>query len=337
MSIIIPVYNAEEYLEECIQSLLNQSFHDCEFIFINDGSTDNSKNIIDKYRENDERIKLINQQNKGVSEARNRGILNAKGKYITFVDADDYVDQFVYEKIYNLLEDNDWDVIIYNIEEEIEGHKNIIKYNIVENQTLEKKYLDEYIMPMFIREDKMNSVCNKIYKNSVVCNYNIKFPKNVSLGEDCIFNINFFSKISKFGYMNYIGYHYREVKNSATRSIDIEDILEKALNIYRLDYNKMYYIEMSSQKINELKSIRLINTIKSYIYIIFKSDYRRVIKRKYINRILYNEDIQAALSIYKKNNRVTTKYERVMIYGIEKKMYFLLEVICMYSRIRNAR
>ena len=92
ISIIIPVYNSEKYLEECIISLLNQTLKECEFIFINDGSTDNSYNICKEYERKDGRIVLINQENRGVSTARNIGMTRAQGDYITFVDSDDYVD-----------------------------------------------------------------------------------------------------------------------------------------------------------------------------------------------------------------------------------------------------
>ena len=101
VSVIIPVYNCEKYIEECIESLINQTLQECEFIFVNDGSKDKSEEIIKKYADKDERITLINQKNSGVSVARNVGIKKAVGEYIGFVDADDYVDSNYYEKLYN--------------------------------------------------------------------------------------------------------------------------------------------------------------------------------------------------------------------------------------------
>lgn len=336
LSIIIPVYNAEKYLNECIEALLNQRFKDCEFIFINDGSTDNSINIIKDYINKDSRIKLLNQKNKGVSEARNVGILNSSGKYITFVDADDCIDKYIYKKAYEVLSKNDWDVLIYNIEEEMDGHKNIINYDFPSQKTFKEEYIKEHIMPIFIREDKLNSVCNKFYKKSFISSHSIKFPKGIALGEDCIFNINVFNQISKCGYLNYTGYYYREAKNSATRNIHFESDIKRALDIYKLDYNKIYNIKMEKNKLKELKSIRLINTIKAYIYIIFKNNYNRKTTKNYIKKILYNDNIQQALKVYKQNVRINSRYEKVMIYSIERKLYFLLCMICKYSIKRNS-
>ena len=336
LSVIIPVYNAEKYLNECIEALLNQKFKDCEFIFINDGSTDNSINIIKDYINKASRIKLLNQKNKGVSEARNVGILNSSGKYITFVDADDCIDKYIYKKAYEVLSKNDWDVLIYNIEQEMDGYKNIINYDFPSQKTFEEEYIKEHIMPIFIREDKLNSVCNKVYKKSFISSHSIKFPKEIALGEDCIFNINVFNQISKCGYLNYTGYYYREAKNSATRNIHFESDIKRALDIYKLDYNKIYNIKMEKDKLKELKSIRLINTIKAYIYIIFKNNYNRKTTKNYIKKILYNDNIQQALKVYKQNVRINSRYEKVMIYSIERKLYFLLCMICKYSIKRNS-
>ncbi len=101
VSVIVPVYNVEKYLEECIESLINQTLTDIEIICINDGSTDNSLKILEELQKKDNRIKIINQKNSGVSSARNNGIENATGEYIGFVDSDDWIDSDYYEKLYN--------------------------------------------------------------------------------------------------------------------------------------------------------------------------------------------------------------------------------------------
>src|SRR3954470_7921673 len=101
VSVVIPVYNAEKYITECIESLLNQTLKQCEFIFVNDGSSDNSSQIINEFKKKDNRIILINQENQGVSIARNNGLKAASGEYVGFVDADDYIDCEMYETIYS--------------------------------------------------------------------------------------------------------------------------------------------------------------------------------------------------------------------------------------------
>ena len=104
ISIIVPVYNVEKYLERCLDSLINQTLKDIEIICINDGSTDNSSEILKEYAKKDSRIIIINQNNQGISVARNNGMNKAKGKYIGFVDSDDWVDLDFFEKLYKAAE-----------------------------------------------------------------------------------------------------------------------------------------------------------------------------------------------------------------------------------------
>ena len=101
LSIIIPVYNVEQYLEKCINSLINQTLKELEFIFVNDGTPDNSVDIIKKYQKIDKRIKLLEKTNGGQASARNLGLKHAKGEYIAFLDSDDYVSENMYQTLYN--------------------------------------------------------------------------------------------------------------------------------------------------------------------------------------------------------------------------------------------
>ena len=112
VSVVIPVYNAKDYLQDCIKSLLSQTLVDCEFIFVNDGSTDNSLEIIQKYQEEDNRIKLISQENKGIAEARNAGIEIASGEYIGFLDNDDFVKIDFFENLYKNAIENNLDILV---------------------------------------------------------------------------------------------------------------------------------------------------------------------------------------------------------------------------------
>ena len=114
VSIIVPIYNCEKYLDEAIQSLLNQSIKECEFILVNDGSTDNSLNIANEYKKLDSRIKIINQVNQGVSVARNTGIEASQGEYIGFIDGDDWIEFDMYKTLYDIATKNNLDLIIKN-------------------------------------------------------------------------------------------------------------------------------------------------------------------------------------------------------------------------------
>ncbi len=112
ISIVVPIYNAEKYLDRCIQSILNQSYKDLEIILIDDGSTDSSNKICNNYQKRDNRIKFISQKNEGVSAARNRGISEATGEFIGFVDSDDYIQPNMYETLYGLINKYNCDISI---------------------------------------------------------------------------------------------------------------------------------------------------------------------------------------------------------------------------------
>ncbi len=115
VSIIVPVYNVEKYLQSCMDSLVNQTLEDIEIICVNDGSTDNSLEILESYAKKDSRIKVFTIENSGNSIARNYGIKIAKGKYVGFVDSDDYINETMFEKLYNSCEQNDLDLAICKI------------------------------------------------------------------------------------------------------------------------------------------------------------------------------------------------------------------------------
>lgn len=336
ISIIIPVYNSEKYLKGCIESLLNQSLNNCEFIFINDGSSDNSKNVIEKYMEIDKRVILINQKNMGVSEARNTGISNSNGKYIGFVDSDDYIDFNMYEILYKEIQNAKCDVFISNFEEELNGNKYVRRYSLKENQVLDKNYIRNNILPFFIKEDSLNTVCNKLYKKSIIDEYNIRFPKGLPLGEDGIFNMIYFSKCNSCKYIDYTGYHYREVHGSATRNLHKHDYFQRELDVYNFDLEKLIDIPQNID-IKSLKSIKLINNIKSNIYIYFDKNQNQSIfyKCKYIKRIVKKKEIKEALEIYLSNVNITGRYEKLFLFCMKNKLTILLYILCTYSKIRN--
>ena len=130
VSIIVPVYNVEEYLERCLESIINQTFKNIEVIALNNGSTDNSLNILLKYAEKDKRIKVIDNYNLGVSEARNNGIREANGKYIVFVDSDDWLDKDMIEIIYSNIVENDCDLVMCTYVREFGNHSKEKVFNL---------------------------------------------------------------------------------------------------------------------------------------------------------------------------------------------------------------
>ena len=187
-SIIIPVYNAEKTLERCISSLVKQNCNEAEIILINDGSTDASDDLCIQFAKKYPWIKYIYQKNMGVSAARNRGIAEASGQYILFVDSDDYVTDNYFCEINKLLRLHDTDLIIFS------------RYDCKAEKVFETRYQpffsvtsDELIKKLsdLICRKIINGPVTKIYKKSIIDEYRVKFPVGVSIAEDRAFNIKY--------------------------------------------------------------------------------------------------------------------------------------------------
>lgn len=206
ISVIIPLYNAEKYLKKCIDSVLNQTIKDIEIILINDGSTDDSEKIVDKYiKENKANIIKYNQRNQGQAVARNKGIELAQGEFVTFIDSDDYIDKTMLEDLYNEAKIKDLDIVICDYFEEQED-KLIYKKQILREHT---DLIKDYIL--FVA-----GPCNKIIKTKVLKENNIRFPKNIFYEDIAIMPaLIIYSK--QIGYIKKPYYYYVIRKNSTMR------------------------------------------------------------------------------------------------------------------------
>lgn len=337
VSIIVPIYNCEKYLDEAIQSLLEQSIRECEFILVNDGSTDNSLNIANEYVKLDSRIKIINQVNQGVSVARNTGIEAAQGKYIGFIDGDDWIEVDMYKTLYDIANKNDLDLVISDFEQELDGKKIINKLDITVNSIVNKEDIINNILPQFLQHENLNTVCNKLFKREVIQRFNIRFPKGVALGEDGFFNINYFSNAESLMYINYCGYHYREVEGSATRNIFEKDYFNRALEVYNEEIPSIYYMYFKDEYLKELKSIKFISNVISYTHIYFKpKDNISFTQRyKYVKKMISNESVNNVIKRYWSIlYSDKSKYEKLLIRLIKNKLTVGIYILTSYSRLR---
>lgn len=180
ISIVVPVYNVEKYLEKCLNSLVNQTYKDLEIICVNDGSPDNCLDILNRFASIDERVKVISQENAGVSAARNSGLKIATGEYIGFVDPDDWLDLDFYEKLYNAIKKYDADIAVGGIKRVREvGFKYHLKIKEEEcTDDVERKFLICDV------PDKCY-VWNKIYRSSKLKEIGLKFEDGVYYEDRC--------------------------------------------------------------------------------------------------------------------------------------------------------
>lgn len=203
VSVIIPVYNVEDYLKECIDSVLQQTYSKIEIILLDDGSLDNSLQICKQYADLDQRICVYHQENLGVSVTRNRGIDLARGNYILFVDADDIIDADMIEKM--LLYNQKNYITITNL-----GKINDSKLEDFEVNRISKEY---GFWDLFERQ-LINSPCNKLYE-TVWVKDGIRFEEGLSLGEDLLFNLNYLKRVEGFVFLDKPFYHYRNIGNQS--------------------------------------------------------------------------------------------------------------------------
>lgn len=184
ISIIVPVYKTEQYLDRCVESIVNQTYKNLEIILVDDGSTDNCTAMCDKWAEKDNRIKVIHKENGGVSSARNAGIDIASGEYIGFVDGDDWIDTDMYDFLMSHFDD-DTDIVRCSYRK---VYENSDTEEIVNDGSIKKMKADDFLIDLIL-DNALNSNCwCKLYRKSVIGD--IRFPAGIKIGEDHLFNYN---------------------------------------------------------------------------------------------------------------------------------------------------
>ena len=213
ISIIVPVYKVEKYLNRCIDSIINQTYKNLEIILVDDGSPDNCGEICDEYAEKDNRVKVIHKKNGGVSSARNTGIDSATGEYIMFVDSDDYIEkdglQYLFEEYAEV------DILIAGWKMLFNGQFN--KY-IVESKVCDRDmFVDEYIRIFRSGNLILSTPWSKLYKRKIFVDNNLRFDEKNSISEDAKFNVEFFSFADNVKFFDVVLYVYnRDNSESAT-------------------------------------------------------------------------------------------------------------------------
>lgn len=215
LSIIVPIYNVERYLERCIESILVQTYTDFELILVNDGSPDRCAEIMEQYAQKDSRIVTIHQENKGVSAARNAGLKIAQGKYVGFVDPDDWIDEKMYKIMIEKLDETEsdmaccnWDVYDEKMNRKEHGVQDIP--TIMSNEEFLMHYFD---LPRTVG----GTVWNKLFLKKHITEM---FDESMILGEDAVFSAHCCLNSNQVVYLNAAFYHNYERNNSATREKD---------------------------------------------------------------------------------------------------------------------
>lgn len=210
-SIIVPVYQAQQYLARLVNSVLAQSFSDYELILVDDGSLDGSERLCDDFSEKYKQIKTIHKTNGGVASARNEGIRNAKGRYMIFLDADDYLDAGFLEDASDSLKKKPQDILVYGYYLEEDGTTEKFLPQLKGSYTLEM--ISEHFTD-FTQGSIFNSVCNKVFCTDIIRSNRLEFPLQ-KIGEDGIFVCQYLQKIKSFYFSDQAYYHYCQNGESA--------------------------------------------------------------------------------------------------------------------------
>ena len=298
ISIIVPIYNTSEYLEKCLNSILNQTIKEIEVICINDGSTDISLEILKKYQKKDNRIIIINQTNKGVSAARNAGLDIAKGKYIGFVDSDDYITPDMYKEMYNKIIKYQTDIVVCNYYTD--------KNNSISIRSNKKDYIiktkSKYIKELLEDDNIQNYVWSRLYKKELFSK--VRFREGRLL-EDIYLSIELIDKIKTAYYISKPLYYYRNRNNSITNINNVETINDAIFSYYeRYCIIKNKYKSLIKQNLySMLKWLTCFKRCFSYKPLLFYIIYNKIIKEVindykktdltiYSNEEMYNEIIE---------------------------------------------
>ena len=236
VSVIIPVYNAEKYLRECLDSVVNQTLKDIEIICVNDGSTDNSLKILEEYASNDNRIKIINQDNQGAGIARNNGIKQAHGYYLYFLDSDDYIEIDALKKLYTKAQEYNTDIIIFNYSAfDNETGKEQFRTNVCTNISNSEVVFSKLDHENNFFQITDSNVWAKFYRREFINHLNIKFSNTKSVNDVFFCYSTLFMAQRILCLNDCFAYYRRNIKTSLT----LKSINSNIKNCFKV-FNDLY-------------------------------------------------------------------------------------------------
>ena len=254
ISVIVPVYNTEKYLHHCIDSILSQTFIDFELLLIDDGSKDSSGTICDEYAAKDNRVRVFHKENGGTSSARNMGLDNARGEYITFVDSDDWIDTTMYESMYSLAIEKKVDAVYCDIILHLEHEQT--EYHSYNNKFEDHKLMYDCLAPIDVVYFSMS---NKLIAKKVYDNNNIKAIYGANMWEDVELAIRTRYFVKKSYVINKGFYHYNRCNPTSTTRAQMQRLING--QIERVQQIECFFIEQ--EEIKQYK--HFVSLLKFYV------------------------------------------------------------------------
>lgn len=312
LSVIVPVYNAEESLEKCLSSIVKQVFTAYEVLLIDDGSKDRSGEICDKFVNIDQRFIVIHTENRGVSAARNTGLENIRGKYVMFIDCDDYIYPDYFDTYVGCIEHGESDVVIGGLVRK-EGNDKSIK--LVPGTGKWNNELWEIICKT---PEMYGYIAGKIIRTDIIKNHSIQLNEDMYSQEDMDFNLSVYEKCKAFEVIEYAGYEYEYV--SGKRKPPVWDFIKNALKLYHIAESK---IDLSIEAKEAIKN-RITNQIFSFLYYCnsleeYKSAIGKLNTVAGLDEYLQSQSLQGERRLVV-NWYLAKKYDRIHKYFLLRKM-----------------
>lgn len=293
ISILMPVYNGQEYLEETVLSILNQSYKEFELIIIDDGSSDNTKAICDNLEKVDKRIKIIHKKNTGVSHTRNVALDNASGEYIAFIDSDDSVYKDYLKILLSSMEKSNGQLAVCGFKERkisANGQVEELSRVFCPKEVIAMEDMKDLIMD-FGNSGLLNPLWNKLYSREIIEKNNIRFKEDVETGEDFIFNLQYFRKIKNICFSKEELYYYIRRNNNSITYQYIDNMYEKGLEIHGLLENFLKDMNFYNNKNRYILYGNHLMGVFSAFLNLFHKDCKLTLKQKkqYIKAIVNRE------------------------------------------------
>lgn len=330
ISIVVPVYNVPElFLRKCIESILLQSMENIEIILVDDGSTDHSGKICEEYKDKDTRIKVIHQKNEGLSAARNTGVKAALGKWITFVDGDDWLSKETCERIYQEAEETGAEIVCWGIVREYSGKQERYEYReYFENKKVyenaECKYMQEMLLHFNAR---IATSCAKFILREYLLKYEISHDENIRQGaEDLEFCFRLFDKAKKILFIDECLYHYRYNPNSISAKStedNNECILKCFEKIQAVIEESEYKEEFYQWFYNRLDYVIVTTAISGYFHPDNQESFWK--RRKKFLRYLEHSMLQNTLKEHQEMDIGIRR--KIILFLIRKRMFLMLELL----------
>ena len=337
LSIVIPIYNVEKYLDKCVQSARNQTLQDIEIILVNDESPDACPQMCEEYAKTDARIKVVHRKNGGLGFARNSGIDVATGEYITFLDSDDFVDLHTYEHLCNIATEHNLDALYYKFkrftnEADVTPSQPIYEITEYRNEGIKELMLDIIASEPSAKVDHKIacSSCTAMYKTSIIKENNVRFHSERELiSEDLIFNLDYLKHTQKVAFNNGEYYHYRVNLTSLTSAIR-SDRIEKNYILYNYIVDNLSYWKLDNTKGVERGQRFLIASSRMAIALYINSSNgsnKKIWLKEQIDKPIWER-------IYNTYSwKLLPIYQRVFFYACAKKTLLLIMLLCKLKSI----